>query len=352
MSIVSKPLPSELSTSPSLPGSLSEFELTDTGVHTHLVTPPELERAVRRLQFPPSYVVVGIYRLITDKTLSRPAWDKCKHGTQRGLAVGVVWAALSFELQKKFIELFLVHSTRITGLSHDTMFGYKIPFSLPTYAAILSISSQMTMILTFFLSRNIRIARTRAWDQTVLSRGKGPDFWGPYVEEWDTPPVVDESRRGVVLKAFETSIGRFLIKKLVLFPISLYPFVGVFVSAYFKALATAQYLHKPYFEAKKMTKHQVAVFMEERKWDYRTFGFVASLLEGLPIIGLVFTVSNRIGAAMWAHDLEKKQHFIAAEKRKGNLHPAVPTASSKSSTSGSTYTALESPATAPPPYAK
>jgi hypothetical protein len=36
--------------------------------------------------------------------------------------------------------------------------------------------------------------------------------------------------------------------------------------------------------------------------DARTaFGFTASLLEGLPIIGLVFTVSNRIGAAMWAH---------------------------------------------------
>lgn len=69
-----------------------------------------------------------------------------------------------------------------------------------------------------------------------------------------------------------------------------------------------------------MTKHQVSVFMEERKWDYRckpvlcsllyylslthsdiAFGFVASLLEGLPIIGLVFTISNRIGAAMWAH---------------------------------------------------
>jgi hypothetical protein len=31
------------------------------------------------------------------------------------------------------------------------------------------------------------------------------------------------------------------------------------------------------------------------------FGFVATLLEDLPIIGLVFSISNRIGAAMWAH---------------------------------------------------
>ncbi|KAF7978079.1 hypothetical protein HWV62_1733 [Athelia sp. TMB] len=123
-----------------------------------------------------------------------------------------------------------------------------------------------------------------------------------------------------------------------------------------------------YFEAKKMIKHQVTVFMEERKWGYRTFSFVASLLEGLPIIGLVFTVSNRICAAIWAYgkpsihtfhelarasaDLEKKQHFIATEQGKVNLHPAVPAVSSKSSTPGSTYTALKSPATAPPPYAQ
>ena len=34
---------------------------------------------------------------------------------------------------------------------------------------------------------------------------------------------------------------------------------------------------------------------------YLAFGFAAALLEGLPIIGLVFTISNRVGAAMWAH---------------------------------------------------
>lgn len=44
------------------------------------------------------------------------------------------------------------------------------------------------MILYFFLARNIRIVRERAWMQTVQSRGKGPEFWKPYVEEWDVPP--------------------------------------------------------------------------------------------------------------------------------------------------------------------
>lgn len=55
--------------------------------------PPEFERAARRLSFPPSYVVVGIYRLINDKSLLKPAWDKCRHGTKRGLTVGFVWVS-------------------------------------------------------------------------------------------------------------------------------------------------------------------------------------------------------------------------------------------------------------------
>ena len=56
---------------------------------------------------------------------------------------------------------------------------------------MLLLGSQVTFILHYFLSRNIRIARDRAWAQTIASRGKGTEFWGPYVEEWDNPPPVD-----------------------------------------------------------------------------------------------------------------------------------------------------------------
>ena len=54
--------------------------------------PPNLARAALRLEFPPSYVLVGVYRLFTDKKLYGPAWDKCKHATRRGAIVGGIWA--------------------------------------------------------------------------------------------------------------------------------------------------------------------------------------------------------------------------------------------------------------------
>jgi hypothetical protein len=73
-------------------------------------------------------------------------------------------------------------------------------------------SSQVEMILIFFLSRNLRIARERAWDQTVKSRGKGPQFWGPYVEEWRVPPQVDEGRRWWY-KWVRSGFARYLIRR-------------------------------------------------------------------------------------------------------------------------------------------
>ncbi|KIY49168.1 hypothetical protein FISHEDRAFT_41591 [Fistulina hepatica ATCC 64428] len=287
-----------------------------TVIEPHEDIPANLERATMRMQFPPSYVIVGVYRLLNDPQLRKPTWDKCKHATRRGLIVGFAWAALTFGIQKKFIEVFLTNSPRITGLSNDTMFGFRLPFSVQTYAAVLMLGSQVTYIMRFFLARNINIARERAWNYTVISRGKGPGFWHAYVEESEGPASVEPKRGNILHKMMGTSFGRFFVKRVIFLPFNLYPFVGIAVTAWFKALGTARYLHKPYFESKKMTKEQIQTFVERHKWDYRAFGFAAALLEGVPIIGLLFTVSNRVGAAMWAHDLEKRQHFIEERKQK------------------------------------
>ncbi|KAF9448787.1 hypothetical protein P691DRAFT_668783 [Macrolepiota fuliginosa MF-IS2] len=262
----------------------------------------QLSGATLRLEFSPSYVVVGAYRLITDETLLKPTWDKCKHATRRGGTVGLIWAFLTFHVQKKFIEIFLRNSPKVTGLSNNTVLGYNVPFNVHTYAAILLISSQVTIIMRFFLARNMAIARDRAWMYTVESRGKGPDFWQPYVEEWDQPPHVN-MKKSLVDRVLGSWFGRCIIKKVLLLPFNFYPFIGIFLSAWLKALGTARHLHRRYFEAKKMTPYQIAVFMKERKWSYRAFGFTAALLEGLPIIGLFFMISNRAGAAMWAHGM-------------------------------------------------
>jgi hypothetical protein len=120
------------------------------------------------------------------------------------------------------------------------------------------------------------------------------------------------------------------------------------VSAYFKALG-ARYLHKPVTRPLssivQLTAHSrdfsVVLRCEENdpptrspfSWKstsgtievwhlvsplnlrgltgyrYAAFGFAAALLEDLPVVGLIFAISNRIGAVMWAHGLPLPLRF-------------------------------------------
>lgn len=130
-------------------------------------------------------------------------------------------------------------------------------------AAIVLVGSQITYIMRFFLRRNINIARNRAWDQTVASRGKGSDFWQPYVEEWENPPQIDiDSQLHKFAKKWLGGwFGMFVIKNgtihsnavyhstcfppsALLVPFQIYPFVGIAVSSWFRALGTAHILHR------------------------------------------------------------------------------------------------------------
>jgi hypothetical protein len=87
---------------------------------------PNLARAALRLHFPPSYVLVGAWRLFTDASL------RGQPGPNASTRL------ISFSVQRKFISLsaFLSlapHSSKwVTNLSNDAVFGYKIPFSLST----------------------------------------------------------------------------------------------------------------------------------------------------------------------------------------------------------------------------
>ena len=88
---------------PSLPGDFG----SDTPQPYTENVPHNLRRATARLQFPPSYVVVGVYRFCTDKNLYVPAWKKCQHGVVRGLGVGLVWvrSCCSWVLSRLFNKL-------------------------------------------------------------------------------------------------------------------------------------------------------------------------------------------------------------------------------------------------------
>lgn len=54
---------------------------------------------------------------------------------------------------------------------------------------LLILLPQISSILRFFIYKNLKIARSRAYALTVSSRRKPAEFWSQgYIEEWVSPP--------------------------------------------------------------------------------------------------------------------------------------------------------------------
>lgn len=47
------------------------------------------------------------------------------------------------------------------------------------------------------------------------------------------------------------------------------PLIVPFVTSFLRSITTAEYLHQPYFEVKRMDQGEVWRWVEERKWAYR-----------------------------------------------------------------------------------
>ena len=69
---------------------------------------------------------------------------------------------------------------------------FLLPWSVSsifTYATWLLVLQQASFILETFIYKELKQARIHAYDALIESRGKGPDFWIPYQEEWKDPPI-------------------------------------------------------------------------------------------------------------------------------------------------------------------
>ncbi|OXC67796.1 hypothetical protein AYX13_03691 [Cryptococcus neoformans] len=286
------------------------------------------------LHLPPLYAIVGLYRLATDPSIRTPVLDKVKHAAVRGIVVGSVYTVLSWKAMDWFIRKFLISGgwwkkgeevlkDSIDGSVQVGLGKFSLNLNAILYTHLLILLPQLSSILRFFIYKNLKIARSRAYALTVSSRRKPAEFWSQgYIEEWAQPPRVqtgelDKNGRRVRKNANWISWvlwwpTQLVMRKYLLIPLSpSLPLLSPVVTSVLKSLTTAEYLHRPYFDMKGMSNDEIWRWVEERKWAYRAFGFATSLLESVPIIGLFFSISNRIGAAMWAFDLEKRQHLFA-----------------------------------------
>lgn len=183
---------------------------------------------------------------------------------------------------------------------------------------VLLVLNEVNWFVEYSLGSLLRKYRRTAYASTVASRNKPATWWTPYAEEWARPPdtaPVRARKRSMHDRAIHFASGMVvnrIMRKVLALMFSSIPFMGVIFYAALNALAYARALHAPLMEAKHMSPEQAELWFEERQTSYWLFGFVAQILERMPFIGIVFSISNRIGAAMWAHDLEKRQQRFRA----------------------------------------
>lgn len=139
---------------------------------------------------------------------------------------------------------------------------FSLNLNAVLYTHLLILLPQLSSILRFFIYKNLKIARSRAYALTVSSRRKPAEFWSQgYIEEWAHPPQIqtgelDKNGRRVRRNANWISWilwwpTQLVMRKYLLLPLSpSLPLLSPLVTSVLKSLATAEYLHRPYFEMK------------------------------------------------------------------------------------------------------
>lgn len=192
------------------------------------------------------------------------------------------------------------NADKIDGSRDSRILGFGMP-SLTTFAAMMFVLGQIHTIMEFWMRRKLKICRNKAYETTVQSRGKPAEWWTPYVEEWEDPPydkATKNSQKQKLYMRLATPLIRIFILRVVLLPLEFIPFLGLIVSAAIRSLTMARQLHTLLFAQKKMTALQIELWVTERQFEYRSFGLAAAILESVPIVGMAFSISNRVGAAM------------------------------------------------------
>lgn len=195
-----------------------------------------------------------------------------------------------------------------------------LKLSVKRLAVFSILITQISWLIEWSLKRKLSNSRKYVYQITLESRNKPASFWGDYIEEWEVAPVEKAQKRLSKLRWYNTLSGpvvRFFVLKVLLIPLHFVPFLNTTIISFLSSLTLSERLLEPYFKSKKMTDLQISIFITERERELRLLGFFSCLLQRTPLIGIIFSISNRIGIAMYAHDLEKRQELF----RKGVLKP-------------------------------
>ncbi|KAF2022078.1 hypothetical protein BU24DRAFT_339682 [Aaosphaeria arxii CBS 175.79] len=232
------------------------------------------------------YPLKGIAYFFSHRSLWKPLGSKLLPTLSLGVGVTLFMFAVTYVPQAAVLTIF------------------NGPLAIVT--TVLLVLSESSTIFSV-LSKNFLIdeALIDTFDGTLLSR----NLTSLVSKERQIKPGSDPvAKLGKILrKPFARFTPKAIIRYFLYLPLNFIPVIGTILFVILQGRKFGPTAHQRYFQLKQMNKREKEQFVEQRKGAYTSFGVPAVLLELVPIVGIFFSFTNTVGAALWAADLEQKQ---------------------------------------------
>lgn len=174
----------------------------------------------------------------------------------------------------------------------------------PVSAALLVLSESSALINILSKTFLIQDALIDTFDGVLMKRGATNLLSeGRQVRNGGAGDSI--ARLGKLIKRpFERYTPSAIIRYLMFLPLNFIPVVGTAVFLLAQGNRVGPTSHQRYFQLKRWNSQQQAKHVEEFRAAYTSFGVAATMLEMVPVAGIMFAYTNTVGAALWAADME------------------------------------------------
>ncbi|TCD69159.1 hypothetical protein EIP91_008636 [Steccherinum ochraceum] len=178
--------------------------------------------------------------------------------------------------------------------------------------ALLLLGAESIFLLTFFArALFLEPALTQVFDTTLLAKGQtvlvkdGKTKFGGGIGGGKRDAI-----ESTLVRPFQALSRDGIVKYLITLPLNLVPVIGTVAFLFVNGQRGGPGWHTRYFQLKGWDKQQRLRFVEKRKPEYTAFGMATMLFTFVPLVGLIFTFTNTVGAALWAADIEARANII------------------------------------------
>jgi len=180
----------------------------------------------------------------------------------------------------------------------------------PVFALFL-VGAESAMIVAL-LARPLFLepALSHVFDATLRARGQGELVKAGKTRMSGAGKSAATSVESAMVKPFQSLAKNGLVRYLVTLPLNFVPVLGTALFVLYNGYRGGPSWHGRYFQLKGLSKNQRTAFVNRRRAEYAAFGTVTLLCNFIPFVGLLFSFTNTVGAAMWAAQLEAQANLI------------------------------------------